>query len=112
MITLSNDMRLHGMTLFNKYPRVHHVESFKDDIKALSQTAEERKRSISEARTEPRVVTDQVYENTRENTGIKRKASEIPSKFGGKRRNKTRGKSRRTRTRKSRKSRKSRRTRK
>jgi hypothetical protein len=98
MFQLINNMRMSKMTLFNMYPKVDSVESFKEDTKALSQTSEERKQAIIDARNEPRrTVSSEVYENTLNNS---RK-----QKYGGKRRNKTRGKSRR-RTRKSRKSRK------
>lgn len=102
LIRLSNDMRMHGMTLFNKYPRVYSVESYKDEIRDLSQTADERNEAIRQARNEPRTVTGQVYDNTMANS-LKRK--------GGKRRNKTHHKksnSRRTRTRRTRKSRRTR----
>jgi hypothetical protein len=98
MIQLINNMRMSKMTLFNMYPKVDSVESFKEDTKALSQTSEERKQAIIDARNEPRrTVSSEVYENTLNNS---RK-----QKYGGKRRNKTRGKSRR-KSRKSRKSRK------
>ncbi len=100
MLQLINDMRINKMTLFNMYPKVDSVESFKDDTKALSQTRAEREQAIMDARNGPRrTVSTEVYENTLNNS---RKQN-----YGGKRRNKTRGKSRR-RTRKSRKQRRTR----
>lgn len=112
MLKLINDMRMNKMTLFNRNPTVHSVENFRDETKALSQTRDEREQAKMAARTEPRSeMNDEELENyitlstnTLGNTDKKRKLNEIPP-FGGKRRNKTRGKSRR-RTRKSRRSRK------
>ena len=97
LVNLSKDMRLNGMTLFKKEPRFHYVENYSDETKALSQTDEERRQAIIDARNGPRIErTPEVSENTMANS---RKG-----KFGGKRRNKTRGKSRRRKSR-SRKSR-------
>jgi hypothetical protein len=96
---LLNYMRLNGMVLFTQYPKVHIIENVAQFTKAYSQTPDERKRAISESRTEPRVVTDEVFDNTMVNTGTNRGAKGL---------NKTRGKSRRTRTRRSRKSRRTR----
>ncbi len=107
MLQLINDMRMNKMTLFNRNPTVHSIESFKDDTKAVSQTAEERELAKRAARTEPRAeMTDEELENyitLSSNT----MANSRKRKSGGKRRNKTRGKSRR-RTRKSRKQRRTR----
>jgi hypothetical protein len=100
MIQLINNMRMSKMPFFNKYPKVDSVESFKDDTKALSQTRAEREQAKMDARNGPPLtLSREVYENTL-NNGRKQN-------YGGKRRNKTRGKSRR-RTRKYRKYRKSR----
>jgi len=97
---LLNYMRLNGMVLFTQYPKVHIIESFAEFTKAYSQTPQEREMAISEARTEPRVVTDEVFDNTMANTGTNRGAKGL---------NKTRNKkSRRTRTRRTRKSRRTR----
>jgi uncharacterized membrane protein YvbJ len=38
LINLSKDMRLNGMTLFNKFPKVHNVANFSDETRANSQT--------------------------------------------------------------------------
>ena len=90
LINLSKDMRLNGMTLFNKFPKVHNVANFSDETRANSQTPEERNQAIIDARNEPRIErTSEVSQNTMANSRKR--------KFGGKRRNKTRRKSRKSR---------------